>query len=301
MDIGQVIFSPTIIMLVGINAITGLGLYLTITTGQFSLGHAAFMAIGAYTSAVMTVKLHLPLVPALLIAAVAASLVGVVFGLPALRTRGTYLAVITLGLGELVRVFFSSVEFVGGVSGMNGMRGTTPELVVITLVICTILVKWLMDTPVGRAFEAIGQDQVVAESIGINATRLKVLAFALGAALAGIGGALYAHLMFFIEPPMFDYNYSVLILLFVIFGGMESLWGAILGAAILTPLPELVRGLDHWRMLIYGAILVIMMAFRSQGLLSKQSLRQMKKFFQRERKTPVQPEQVGVRADKDKG
>lgn len=299
MDIGQVIFSPTIIMLVGINAITGLGLYLTVATGQFSLGHAAFMAIGAYTSGILTVKFSLPLIPALFIAAAAAGLVGIIFGLPALRTRGTYLAVITLGLGELVRVFFSSVEYVGGVSGMNGMRGTTPELVVTTLVICAILVKWLMGTPVGRAFEAIGQDEVVAESIGINTTRMKVSAFALGAALAGVGGALYAHLMFFIEPPMFDYNYSVLILLFVIFGGMESLWGAIIGAAILTPLPELVRGLDHWRMLIYGAILVIMMAVRSQGLLSKRSLKRLKNIFKRAQEAPVIHEQIGVKADQD--
>ena len=299
MDIGQVIFSPTIIMLVGINAITGLGLYLTVATGQFSLGHAAFMAIGAYTSGILTVKLNLPLVPALIVAAAAASLVGIIFGLPALRTRGTYLAVITLGLGELVRVFFSSVEYVGGVSGMNGMRGTTPLLVVTTLVICAVFVKWLMGTPLGRAFEAIGQDEVVAESIGINTTRLKVAAFALGAALAGVGGALYAHLMFFIDPPMFDYNYSVLILLLMIFGGMETPWGAILGAAILTPLPELVRGLDHWRMLIYGAILVFMMAVRSQGLLSKRSIKRLKYLFKRTQKAPVLSGQVGVKADQE--
>lgn len=298
MDIG-VIFSPTIIMLVGINAITALGLYLTVTTGQFSLGHAAFMAIGAYTSGILTVKFQLPLLLAILVAAAAASVVGVVFGIPALRTRGTYLAVITLGLGELVRVFFSSVEYVGGVSGMNGMRGTTPFLVVIILVICTVFVKWLMNTPLGRAFEAIGQDEVVAESIGINTTRLKVAAFALGAALAGVGGALYAHLMFFIEPPMFDYNYSVLILLLMIFGGMESPWGAILGAAILTPLPELVRGLDHWRMLIYGAILVLMMAVRSQGLLSKRSIKKIQHFFRRSNKAPGVSDQVGVNADQE--
>ncbi len=299
MDIGQVIFSPAVIMLVGINAITGLGLYLTVSTGQFSLGHAAFMAIGAYTSGILTVKFNLPLVPALFVAAAAASLVGIIFGLPALRTRGTYLAVITLGLGELVRVFFSSVEYVGGVSGMNGMRGTTPFLVVTTLVICTVFVKWLMGTPLGRAFEAIGQDEVVAESIGINTTRLKVSAFALGAALAGVGGALYAHLMFFIDPPMFDYNYSVLILLFMIFGGMETPWGAILGAAILTPLPELVRGLGHWRMLIYGAILVLMMAVRSQGLFSKRSAKRLKDLFKRTQKAPSLPRQVGVETDQE--
>ncbi len=264
--------SESIWMVVGINIIVALGLYVTVSTGQFSLGHAAFMGIGAYVSSAMTVKMGVPLIGAMVIAALFTGLFGALFGLPALRTKGIYLTILTLGLGELVRVFFSSFEYTGGVAGFGGMSGTTLPLVFGVAVFCIVFVYWLMRSLFGQAFLAVGQDELVAETLGINATAIKVIAFSLGAAISALGGALYAHFMFFIEPTHFSYSHSVLILLFVIFGGIETMWGAVIGAVILTFLPEVVRGLAEWRLVLYGAVMVVLMAVRAEGLISKRTL-----------------------------
>lgn len=285
----EALSSPTIQSLIGINIIMALGLYITISTGQFSLGHAAFAGIGAYAASVLTVSFHWPLVPAMLVATVFSGAFGALFALPALRTRGIYLAILSLGLGELVRVFLSSFEYTGGVAGFGGMRGTTPGLVLITLLVSLGLVRLLMRSPLGQAFQVVGEDEKVAGTLGLNATRLKVLAFGLGAAVTALGGALYAHLMFFIEPAVFEYGHSVLLLIFVVFGGYETMWGAVLGAVALTLLPEYVRGLEQWRMVMYGLILVFMMAVRPQGLLTRRLVSGIKGKLFRGRGHDVEP------------
>lgn len=271
----DVLTSPAILILTGVNMMMALGLYITVASGQFSLGHAAFAGIGAYISGVLTVNLHWSLTMAMLTAAVATGIFGAVFALPALRTKGIYLSVLTLGLGELVRVFFSTFKYTGGVAGFGGMKGTTVGFVYITLAVALVTVWFLMRSPLGRAFQAVAGDETVAGALGLNTTRLKVLAFSLGSMLTALGGSMYAHFMFFIDPLSFNYNQSVLLLLFVIFGGMETMWGAVLGALILTILPEYVRELNQWRMVIYGLILVIMMAVRPQGLLTRRMLRKV--------------------------
>ena len=266
------LISESIWIIVGINIILALGLYVTVATGQFSLGHAAFMGIGAYMASVLTVKMGMPLIGAMIVAALFTGVLGALFGLPALRTKGIYLTILTLGLGELVRVFFSSFEYTGSVGGFGGMSGTTLPLVFGVVVVCIVFVYWLMKSLFGQAFLAVGQDELVAETLGINTTAIKVIAFSLGAAISALGGALYAHFMFFIEPTHFSYSHSVLILLFVIFGGIETMWGAVLGAVILTFIPEMVRGLAEWRLVLYGAVMVVLMAVRPQGLISKRTL-----------------------------
>lgn len=265
----EILSSSAIQSLIGINIIMTLGLYVTISTGQFSLGHAAFAGIGAYAASVLTVNFHWSLVPAMLVAAVFSGVFGAIFAVPALRTKGIYLTILSLGLGEVVRVFFSTFDYTGGVAGFGGMRGTTPGVVLITVLISLTVVWILMRSPLGQAFQVVGEDETVAGALGLNTTMLKVLAFGFGAAVTALGGALYAHLMFFIEPGAFNYGHSVLLLIFLVFGGYETMWGAVLGAVVLTLLPEYVRGLDEWRMAMYGLILVIMMVVRPQGLLTR--------------------------------
>lgn len=265
----DILNSTTIQSLIGINVIMTLGLYITISTGQFSLGHAAFAGIGAYVASVLSVNMHWHLVPAMLVASAFAGVFGAIFAIPALRTKGIYLTILSLGLGELVRVFLSTFEYTGGISGFGGMRGTTPGLVFSTLLVSLFVVWYLMRSPLGLAFQVVGEDEKVAGTLGLNTTMLKVLAFGIGAAVTALGGALYAHLMFFIEPAVFEYNHSVLLLIFLVFGGLETMWGAVLGAVVLTLLPEYVRDLEQWRMAMYGLILIIMMTVRPQGLLTR--------------------------------
>ncbi|KUO70991.1 MAG: hypothetical protein APF81_13640 [Desulfosporosinus sp. BRH_c37] len=275
----DIIASPALQIIVGINIIMALGLFITVSAGQFSLGHASLAGIGAYISAVLTVNLHWPFLAAVIVGALAAGIFGAIFAIPALRTRGIYLSVLTLGLGELVRVFFSTFEYTGGVAGFGGMKGTTVGIVYLTLLFCLIAVGILMRSPLGRAFQTVAADEMVAEALGLNTVRLKVLAFSLGGMMTALGGALYAHFMFFIDPHSFNYNQSVFLLIFVVFGGMESMWGVVLGTLILTLLPEYFRGLDQWRMVIYGLVLIFMMAVRPQGIITKRLLRKVGRGF----------------------
>lgn len=285
----EILNSATIQSLVGINIIMTLGLYITISTGQFSLGHAAFAGIGAYVASLLTVNFHWSLVPAMLVAAAFAGIFGAIFALPALRTKGIYLTILSLGLGELVRVFFSTFEYTGGISGFGGMRGTTVGVVFSTLLVSLLAVWFLMRSPLGKAFQVVGEDEKVAGILGLNTTMLKVLAFGIGAAVTALGGVLYAHLMFFIEPAVFEYNHSVLLLIFLVFGGLETMWGAVLGAMILTLLPEFVRDLEQWRMVMYGVILIVMMTARPQGLITRQLLSGAKVKIFRRREDNAEP------------
>lgn len=271
----------SIFVFAGINVILALSLYITMSTGQLSLGHGAFMAVGAYVSSVLTVQFGLPLLLAMVAGAIGSGILGFLIGFPALRIKGIYLAVATLGFAVLVKVVLNNLEYTGGSSGYSGMMGTTLTNVAVAALLVLAFVLHMKRSRLGRAFRAVEQDEVAAQSMGLNVTFFKICAFTISAFIAGIGGALYAHYMFFIDPNEFDFHTSLLILFYVLFGGYQTPWGAVAGAFLLTVIPEVFRSLEEWRMVLYGALIVIMMAIRPQGLISERTVQRVASFLKR--------------------
>ena len=267
-------FYQTLLFTIGINIILAVSLNLVNGfLGQLSLGHAGFMAIGAYTAGALTVKLGLPLVVAVVSAAAAAGLAGLLVGLPTLRLRGDYLAIATLGFGEIVRSVLYNVDYVGGATGLIGIPQLTTWPWLFGMVLVTVLVvKNLAGSSHGRAIRAIAADEVAAEDSGIATTRYKVLGFAISSALAGIGGALYAHYFYIIQPTTFSFLKSFDILVFVVLGGLGSVTGSIISATALSILNAELQQLAAWRMVIYGLALVLMMIYRRSGLMGESEL-----------------------------
>jgi len=270
-----VLFSPVIWAYVGINLILTLSLYLNFYCGQFSLGVAAFMGLGAYLSAVLTVTYGLNLNLALLISAAVTCGVGVLLAFPALRLKGFYLAIATIGLVEIFRVMFKNISFIGGTAGFSGMMGTTLPLLYAWVILTFALVWKIENSRLGWAMRAIHQDETVAEMMGLNTTYLKVVSFGISAAVAALGGGLYAHYMFYIDPDAFGIHRSLLILLFLVFGG-QTMWGVLVGVPILTILPEAVPQLGGMRMVFYGAILILAMNLRPQGMVPEDFVRRVR-------------------------
>jgi len=263
-------------LFIGINLIMALGLNLiTGVTGQLSLGHAAFMSIGAYSSAIATVNYHLPFLLGVLIGGLVAGLFGLIIGFPTLRLTGDYLAIATLGFAEIVRVQFTNMKITNGAIGFLGIQGSTTFPIVMTIVVLTIFAMvWLENSRNGRAMLAIREDEVASSAVGINTTLYKIQAFAIGAFCAGVGGALFAHTTTFIQPTDFGFLKSVDILSIVVLGGLGSIPGTIIGAIVLTAAPEALRSLSNYRMMVYGLLLIVIMIFRPYGLLGGVNLRQ---------------------------
>lgn len=269
------VYIEGVLALMGINILLALSVYAILMTDQCSVGNAGFMAIGAYTSAYLTVKMGLPLLPALVIGAAMASLIGLLIGIPALRLKGLYLVIATLGFGEMVRTFFLNFEPTGGASGFRGPMGTTLFLIY-AWVVGFIVVFWLLDrSRLGRSFDAVRDDPEVASTMGLDVIWHKVWAFGFGAFIAGIAGGLYAHYMFYIESGNFSFLLSTMILLYVLLGGMQTFWGAVIGAVIFSILPEVLRFIHEWRLSFYGAVLVAMMIFRPSGIITRQMARDL--------------------------
>jgi len=268
-----------IIIIIGINIILALGLnIITGVTGQLSMGHAGFMSLGAYTSAILTMNYGVSVPLALLAGALVAALFGFLIGLPTLRLEGDYLAMVTIGFAEIIRVFFLNFEPGGKAVGLSGIpQETTFGMVWLLVIIIVCLNARLLKSRTGRALYAIREDEIAAESCGVDTTRLKVLAFAVGSFLGGLGGGLYAHYMAYIDPQVFGFTKSIEILNMVVLGGMGSIPGTILGAVILTILPEFLRVMAEYRLLFYGALLVILMIFRPNGLLGDVRVYDIKK------------------------
>ena len=298
-----------IIMFIIINAILGISIYLTLSTGQLSLGNAGFMSIGAYTSALLTIKAGLPIYLSIPTGGLAACLIALIIGLPTTRLQGIYLAIATLGFGEVVRVIILNLKITNGALGLSGIPSISVSIgktfstmgwsngafglslqqlgnlsvILILFTVLAFLVFFtirLNNSRIGRAFAAIKADDHAAEVFGINTTAYKLLAFFLGAFVAGIAGGLAAHITFYIGPKDFAYHRAVEILLFAVLGGSNVVWGPLLGSVILTSLPEILRSAAVYREMIYGSILVIMMIFRPQGLLSEETIRSIKNKFQ---------------------
>ncbi len=258
-----------VLTMLGIYLIAALGLNLiTGVTGQLSFGHAAFLSIGAYTSAIISLKLQLPFVVALLAAGLMTAIWGILLGYPTLRLSGDYLGIATLGFGEIVRVVFLNMKITGGALGLAGIPRSTSLTMVIILVFFTILSMFrLENSRFGRSLIAIREDEIAAESMGINITKTKITAFALGTFFAGVGGGLYAHLIQYLNPQDFGFVKSFDFLAFIVLGGLGSIPGAILGTTVLTLAPEFLRFVADYRMMIYGLLMVFMMIVRPRGLL----------------------------------
>ncbi|MGI6081594.1 MAG: branched-chain amino acid ABC transporter permease [Limnochordia bacterium] len=242
-------------------------------TGQFSLGHAGFMSVGAYVGAICTVKFNLPFPIALIAGSLAAACIGFLIGLPTLRLRGDYLAIATLGFGEIIRVFFLNWAYVGGAHGFVVTRRYTSFTWLAAMVVVTVLVlrNWI-NSAHGRACIAVREDEIAATAMGINTTAYKVTAFTIGAFFAGLAGVLYAHAFFIISPQSFGFLRSVEVLIIVVLGGMGSLTGSVLAAVLLTFLSMILAPWPYQRMIIYSLALILMMVFRPSGLMGSKEL-----------------------------
>jgi branched-chain amino acid transport system permease protein len=270
-------YVSTILVFICINIVMATSLNLaTGILGQLALGHAGFMAIGAYISAItaMSLKGSMPEVfvfmVALLIGGAFAGLVGILIGTPALRLKGDYLGILTLGFGEIIKVVIINLDITGGAQGLVGIpRFSNFTNVFIVTVIVVVVINTLLRSRHGRAILSIREDEIAAEAVGIKTTKYKVLAFSISAALGGIGGGLYAFQLAFLAPQVFGFLKSVDILVIVVLGGMGSITGSIVAAVVLTVLPESLRDFEQYRLLVYSGLLVIMMIFRPQGLFGK--------------------------------
>jgi branched-chain amino acid transport system permease protein len=284
---------------IGINVILAVSLNLVNGyTGQFSLGHAGFMSVGAYLAAAVSVfggpKLlgddnssafvHFfqsifgadggiaaaqgsLFLAALLVGGFSAAFAGLLVGVPSLRLKGDYLALVTLGFGEIIRVIFQNVEVLGGALGLNGIPAyTTPFWVLAFVAITIFIVTCLVHSTYGRGFLATHDDEIASEAVGLDTTRYKIVAFVVSAFFAGIAGGLYGHFKLTITPTGFDFTKSIEIVVMVILGGMGNTIGVVLAAVLLTLLPELLRPIAEYRMVLYSFMLIVLMIVRPQGL-----------------------------------
>ncbi len=274
-----------ILILAGINVTLAVSLNIVNGhTGQFSLGHAGFMAVGAYGSAALTqingkaalaslsfLGSAAPLalfVISLLVGGGLAAIAGVAVGLPSLRLKGDYLAIVTLGFGEIIRVMIQNTEGVGGARGLAGIpTHTTLGWTWGVALVCIYAVSSLVNSTYGRGFLAVRDDEIAAEAMGVNTTRYKVTAFVVGAFFAGLAGALYAHFIGYITPEGFSFLKSVDVVVMVILGGMGSTAGVTVAAIALTFLNEALRQAEQYRMVAFALLLIILMITRPQGLL----------------------------------
>lgn len=284
----------TIIMVTSLNLLVGI-------MGEFSLGHAGFMSVGAYASAVFTNALAGKDIPdlalfilALLIGGLAAAVMGFLVGVPTLKLRGDYLAIVTVAFAEIIRVAFTNFKITGGGRTMSGIAKLSNFYWVYWVtIICVALMYLLIRSRFGRTVRAIREDYIAAEASGVNVTMYKVATFTISAFFAGIAGAIYAHYMTAMIPTSFNFNYSAEFLTEVIIGGAGSMTGSIIGAAFLSALPEAMRTFARYRMLAYSVVLVLVMIFRPGGIFGTWEFsltRLLKKIFKKDRgnKAPVQ-------------
>lgn len=258
-----------------LNIITG-------RAGQISLGHSAFFGIGAYTTAILYTRASLSFWISVPISTIVSGIVGAILGIPCLRVREDFLAITTMGIVFVVEAIFLYIPFFGGAMGIGGVdlprwfgrEMQKPEYFIIILIVFILLIildRKLEHSWIGLAWASIREDEIAAEAMGVNVVRFKVLAFTIGSAIAGLAGGFYAHFLTFIMPQNFGFSQSILILCMVVFGGIGTRWGPILGAVILGILPEISRPIMEYRTFIYGVLLLAMMRFQPGGILGSES------------------------------
>lgn len=265
-----------IILAVSLALVTG---YL----GELVLGHAGFMAVGAYTSAIITLNLDLPMwieFPIGLIGGgLLASLIGIIIGIPALRLRGDYLGIITLGFGEIIRIVINNLKITNGAKGLSGIPGYSElalgsvqaiwvyfTLAFILMIVIVLMIYGIIRSRAGRSIIAIRENEIAAECAGISTFYYKTLAFAIAAFFAGVGGSLYAHYHQVLSPTSFGFLYSIEYLIIVVLGGMGNLFGTIIAAIVLGVLNEALRAFSEYRMLVYSAVLIGVMICKAKGV-----------------------------------
>ena len=299
-------YTKSLLIFAGIHVIAAYSFYAPFKTGQVSLGQAGFMAVGAYASAILTQKFGMPFAMGLVFGGVVAGVIGVAVGFPALRIKGIYLLLLTLGFAEIMSVIALSWDYIGGAQGFGGIpfNAYTLEYVVAIVVILMLMFARIERSSLGRAMDSIHQDETAAEVMGIDVVRIKLLAFGLGAVIAGLAGALYAHQATYMDSTTFNIMLGVEILMFVVVGGGSTYWGPLVGAAALNAIPEFLRALREWlellpvewtnfypvdrvyeflhgfldfenakRLIAFGIILIVMMIFRPDGLVTRDLLR----------------------------
>ena len=273
-----------IILAVSLNMVNGF-------TGQFSIGHAGFMAVGGYTAGFITYYLSFKLwgsaelhggflgggdllfVGGTLVGGIFAAALGYLVGLPSLRLRGDYLAIVTLGFGEIIRVLILNIDAVGGARGLPGIpQWANFFWVFLVATIVIALAVNLANSTHGRALFAIRDDEIAAEALGVDTTAYKVTAFVLGAFFAGVAGGLFAHYLSYLNPSTFTFLKSIEVIAMVVLGGMGSITGSVLAAIVLTLMPEALRAVKDYRMVIYALMLIVLMITRPQGLMGTREL-----------------------------
>jgi branched-chain amino acid transport system permease protein len=258
----------TLVLSIGTNVLLALSIYLTLATGLLTVANAAFMGIGAYTAGLLTTQLGMPFLIALILGCLLPALVALAIGRPTLRLSGVYLAMATLAFGEVVRILILNAEgLTGGALGLNGIPQLTRWFdVTLAVALSLFVLLRLARSRIGRTMEAIFQDETATELMGLNVRAYKLFVFVLGAALAGLAGGLNAHFTFFISPNEYGFERAVEILAMGVLGGTGSPWGAVIGGLLITLLPELLRGLGHYRPLINGVILILIILYSPRGI-----------------------------------
>ena len=251
----------------GVNVLLAWSVYIVLLTGNLSFAQGAFMAIGCYAAGIMTTRYGVPLALAVPASMTISAAVAVLVGFPALRVRGIYLILVTVGLTFCVRIGLENFAYTGGVEGLKGMAGTKLWHVGAAMLVVGALLFLVSRSPLQRILDAVREDDRVAASLGINLTYVKLLAFGAGAAIAGMAGALYGHYLIFVRPDNFDILVSIFVVLYVILGGVNNMWGPLAGATVMTLLPEFIRALQEWRPTVFGLAIIVMLLLRPEGLL----------------------------------
>jgi len=253
---------------IGVNAILALSMYVVLALGQLSMGQAAFMGVGAYSGALLTLHVGLPFPLVLAAAALAPALVAVVIAIPTMRLSGVYLAIATIGLGQVLRIVYLNTPALGGALGINGIPEKSNFWIIYGLLaVFVIALQLAVRSKIGRAFEAIREDEDAARVMGIDVARYKLVTLVISAALAGIAGALNAHYSYFIGPNEYGFEQAVSILSYAVLGGISTPIGPVLGAFVLTALPEVLRPFHDFRLVFNGLIIVLVVIFLPRGLL----------------------------------
>lgn len=262
-------YHEEILAILAINIILAYGAFLPMAAGQLNLGVAGFMAIGAYGSGFLNTEFGIPLIPAVLMGGALAGVVGVVVGFPVLRTRGMYLALATFALGEVVRATILNLEVVGAAEGYSVDAFVGIGTLWLFALAVFVFVAFLFATRFALCIKSVQDDETVADLFGVNVQLTQLAAFAIGAFLAGIGGALYGHRFTFIEAQYFSVILSVYIVLYVLFGGFLTMIGPVVGATFFTLLPEILRATNEWRFVIFAIAIILLMVWRPWGLISR--------------------------------
>ncbi len=268
-------YHESLLVLLGINVVFAYAAFLPLTAGQLNLGLAGFAAIGAYGSGFMSSNLAIAPALAIVLGGLIAGMVALVVAIPVLRTRGIYLALATFALGQLVQATILNLEIVGGATGYPVTAFVRLPAVATFAVVIIFIVALLFMTRFGIAIRAVHDDELVADLMGVNVRAIQIAAFTIGSIIAGVAGGLYAHYFSFIEAQNFNIALSITVVLYALLGGTQSVVGPLVGAAVFTFLPEVLRGSQNWRYVVFAATLIALMAIRPQGLVTRAQLRRL--------------------------